>query len=104
MNKTKLWLGIGSFVLAGSLAETQTIGTAIAGPQIGPSIGGFANSHLTRIAETEPAGEGGEQGGRAIALEEEMLAHAEFRNPERIPVGTGVVIEGTGPIRGDQLR
>ncbi len=65
MNKTKLWLGIGSFVLAGSLADTHTMHNAIAGPQIRYNTDDAANPHLIGIAGTEAAGEGGEQGGES---------------------------------------
>ncbi len=75
MNKTKLWLGIGSFVLAGSAITSQTFDIANAGPQAAPAQNNFAASNIILAAETaEPAAaldaggeQGGESGGGALA-------------------------------------
>lgn len=64
MNKTKLWLGVGSFVLAGSALTPTAFDTANAGTGTAPALDKFAVSNIILAAETEGfADEGGEQGG-----------------------------------------
>jgi putative iron-regulated protein len=64
MNKTKLWLGIGSFVLAGSAMLPNNIDSAFAEDKpasVSESDGGEAGA----AAPAAEAGEGGEQGGES---------------------------------------
>jgi putative iron-regulated protein len=83
MNKTKLWLGIGSFVLAGSAIASNSIEIANAGPQPSAKLAHERNPLMVPVAGTDasqggesaeapikPAaaaegGEGGAQGGEA---------------------------------------
>jgi putative iron-regulated protein len=65
MNKTKLWLGIGSFVLAGSAILPHTIDHAFADDKpaaVSDSEGGESAAAPAAAAE---GGEGGEQGGES---------------------------------------
>ena len=67
MNKTKLWLGIGSFVLAGSAILPNTIGLALADDKpaaVSDSDGGEAGA-TAPVAKAVPLDEGGEQGGES---------------------------------------
>jgi putative iron-regulated protein len=59
MNKTKLWLGVGSFVLAGSAIDA--VDTVNAAPPVPHSV--ETGRPLIKIAEETPVDEGGEQGG-----------------------------------------
>jgi putative iron-regulated protein len=60
MNKTKLWLGVGSFVLAGSAILTQTIDQAYADDKSAVVSGSEGGESASAV---KPAAEGGEQGG-----------------------------------------
>ncbi len=67
MNKTKLWLGIGSFVLAGSAILPNTIGLALADDKpaaVSDSDGGEAGE-TAPVAKAVPLDAGGEQGGES---------------------------------------
>jgi putative iron-regulated protein len=83
MNKTKLWLGIGSFVLAGSAITSNSLDIANAGPQSAPALDRIANSKAIPAADAaDPAAaldSGGEQGGESGggALESYALASTD---------------------------
>ena len=58
MNKTKLWLGVGSFVLAGSAIATNNLDIANAAPRASLSLDGVLTPLTMPIADTA-GGEGG---------------------------------------------
>ena len=63
MNKTKLWLGVGSFVLAGSAIASNSLDSANAAPRAPASLDGMLNPLTMPIDDTA----GGESGETAAA-------------------------------------